>query len=155
MNKLIFMALILFFATTGQAADFTLTFEWTPNTDTDATVTDYVLYHRVVGQEYNFEVPVKTIPCTYSYGECLTDPATPEGKCTTDHVLTIQDGERATNFFVMRAEGIGDNDQALESENSNQVFISLPPGLGITFKTDMSGNLRLTPDPNGNLTFSY
>ena len=107
-SLLICLLLVLFIIPTAMAKQVTLQFEWTPNTEPD--IARYVLYHRVEGQGYSYEIPAKIIPCLM-IGEGAYDP--------NDAKFTFEaaDGSMSVNHFVIRAE---DTEQ-FQSGDSNEV----------------------------------
>lgn len=101
------------------AREVTIGFEWQPNIESDAA--RYVLYHRVEGQGYSYDIPKLIIPCTLTNGKCLSASVTEEGACTVEAKMEIADGTKTVNYFIMRAEDTDGN----ESEDSNEVFTTI------------------------------
>lgn len=99
------------------AAEKSISFAWTPNTEPD--MAQYVMYHRVEGQGYDYDIPIKIIPCAANAsGQCVTPTVLPNGDCElNDLVLPIPDGSLTVNHFILRAEdGYGN-----QSGDSNEV----------------------------------
>lgn len=118
MKKLLpIIALILFICPFGTASveALNLSFAWTSNTEPD--MKQYILYNRVEGQGYDYNIPMKVIPCTVVDGKCTTVPPTTEGECTTTITLNVPDGQKVINHFILRAEDIYEN----QSGDSNEV----------------------------------
>lgn len=92
-----------------------VSFEWTANTEPD--MKQYVLYNRVEGQGYDYNIPIKIIPCVIADGKCTTVPPSANGDCTTTITQNIPDGQKVINYFILRAEDIYEN----QSGDSNEV----------------------------------
>lgn len=115
MKKLFAIVLIAAFliASIATAKQIDIEFGWTPNTEPD--VKQYVVFHRVEGQGYSYEIPVKIIPCTVTDGACVYDPA--------DAIVSFEvaDGALVLNHFTLRAEDTEQN----QSGDSNECHITV------------------------------
>jgi hypothetical protein len=111
------LVLILLICPFGTAigAEKSLTFEWTANTESD--MKQYVLYNRIEGQGYDYNIPIKIIPCTIADGKCTTTPPSADGDCTVTITQDVPDGQKIINHFIVRAEDIYEN----QSGDSNEV----------------------------------
>ena len=110
--KRIFLALlvVVFMAWPASAKEVTLEFDWTNNTEPDMAM--YLGFHRVEGQGYDYDIPVKAIPCTVQDGACV-----PDNPLDKQFTFVVPDGSLTVNHFILRAE---DTEQD-QSRDSNEV----------------------------------
>jgi len=117
LKMILVVALMMFFTGTAFAYEVSFNFGWKANTET--TMKQYVIYHRIQDQGYNYEIPIRVIPCTMSDGKCVTEKTVDGDNHTTNPViLNVPDGQKTTLYFVMRAESTEEE----QSGDSNEVF---------------------------------
>ena len=114
MKKLFLIILTALFLIAGAvgpalAKYVTLEFEWTPNAEPD--MAQYVIFHAVEGQVYNYDIPIKVVPCTMQDGACVYDPT--DAKAT----FNVPDGSVTNNKFIVRAE----DTEGYQSDDSSEV----------------------------------
>ena len=121
LKMILVVALMMFFTGTAFAYEVSFNFAWKANTET--TMKQYVLYNRIQDQGYNYEIPVRIIPCTMSNGKCVTEKVTAEGDNQTATPVTfdVPDGQKITSYYVMRAESTEEE----QSGDSNEVFAEI------------------------------
>ena len=107
---LVLMMVAVAFAGPAIAKEVTVEFDWTNNTEPDVAM--YVGFHRVEGQGYDYNIPVKIIPCTVQNGACV-----PNDPLDKQFTFVVPDGSLTVNHFTLRAE---DTDQD-QSGDSNEV----------------------------------
>lgn len=108
------LAIMLLIAPSVMAKSFTIQWEWNYNTEPD--MAQYVMFHRVEGQGYDYNIPIKIIPCTITNGVCV--PSDPNDLKVP---FTAPDGSLTDNHFVVQAE---DTTQ-LRSGDSNECTITV------------------------------
>lgn len=109
------------YANIAQAKDVTVTFSW--DTDTSGGWEKLNFYERDEAAGYNYNQPIFTLPQTYD-ADGNSQPV------TTPITTTYPDGQKATKFWVVRAQA-GD----LESADSEEVSwtVDLTPLEPFTF----------------------
>jgi len=142
LKSLLLFVLIFLIAPIAIGKQIPIGFLWTPNLEPN--MKQYVLYNRVDGQAYNYDIPMKIIPCTTLDGVCMTPEITSEKECTFSISLEVPDGQSVKNLFVLRAEDTFEN----ESGDSNEVFaiIDLTPLVDINNFTGVFNKVANTID---------
>ena len=113
MKKLLVAILVvMFMAGTAMAKDVTIQVGWDANIESD--MAQYVVYHRVEGQGYNYTVPIKIVPFPGVETDILL-PGVPDNAVTK-------------NYLVIRAEDTNQN----QSGDSNEIWASFESDIAFT-----------------------
>ena len=136
MKKLLFLTIVLLavvlIAPIAMAKDVTIKVGWDQNTEPD--MEQYLVFHRVEGQSYNYTVPVKVV-------------AFPTIEADVP-LIGVPDNAVTKNYLVVRAEDATQN----QSGDSNEIWISfdsrVPPIPIITagVYNDVTNTVDLTWD---------
>lgn len=134
MKKLFWAALLFIFGVCSlvivsniYAKSVTIKLAWDPNTEPD--LAQYVIYHRVEGQGFDYGIPIKIVPAPTTTGNATFE---------------VPDGEIVLNHFVIRAEDTNEN----QSGDSNEVsaIIDLRVPLAPTLFTGVYNDVSETID---------